>query len=138
MSRSGFAIALGGALIGLLVAALVANGGHGSIAALLLAWAGGALSGMIGITAIAGPIWLVLHRSDRRGPVAAALTGIGIALFVFIGGQTYGFGLIHAPPSDAQTLIYRWASAIATSLILSGLAALIALAMWRVAYRRTV
>ena len=136
LSRSGFALALGGALIGLLVAGLVANGGHDSAAALLLAWAFGALAGMVGIATIAAPIWLVLHRRNRRGPVAAAMTGIGVALFFFIGGQTYGFGLIDPPPSDAQTLIYRWASAIATSLILSGIAALIALVMWRVAYQR--
>ncbi|MBW4331149.1 hypothetical protein KY084_09730 [Stakelama sp. CBK3Z-3] len=137
MQRSGFAIATGGALVGLIVAALVANGGKGALGALFLAWLAGTLMGMIAIAACAGPVWLILHRIGARGPVAAAITGAGIVFFLFLAAQTRGFGLLGTPSDDTQTLVYRWISALATSLILAGIAATIALAMWRVAYRRS-
>ena len=38
--------------------------------------------------------------------------------------------------SDALTLLFRWLSGAATSLVLAFVSALIGLAMWRVAYRR--
>ena len=40
------------------------------------------------------------------------------------------------PVTDSRTLAYRWASAVATSLLLAALAAAIAVVMWRIAYRR--
>ncbi len=37
------------------------------------------------------------------------------------------------PATDARTLMFRWISAVATSVILAGLSAAIGLVMWRVA-----
>ncbi len=71
--------------------------------------------------------------ADRAPPRWSARIS-GFALF--LGGQTYGFGLFAMPPTDSRTLMFRWISAIATSMILAGMSAAIGLVMWRVAYRR--
>ena len=135
LDRAGFALATGGGLGGLLVALLVLAGGEGGLVSLLTAWALGALFVTLGIAAVAAPLWLWLHVIGRRKPWHAAALGAVLALIVFVAGQTHGFGLIDAPPSDDRTLLFRWLSAIATSALVALAAAGIALAMWRVAYR---
>jgi len=40
------------------------------------------------------------------------------------------------PAMDARTLLFRWASGIATALVMGMMSAGIAVVMWRVAYRR--
>lgn len=135
LDRVGFALATGGALGGVLVVLLVLAGGQVDAASLLTAWALGALFVTLGIAAVAAPLWLGLHVMGRREPWHAAALGAVLALIVFVAGQTYGFGLIDAPPSDSRATLFRWMSAIATSALIALAAAGIALAMWRVAYR---
>ena len=135
LDRAGFALATGGALGGVLVLLLVLAGGEADIASLLTAWALGALFVTLGIAAVAAPLWLWLHVIGRREPWHAAALGAVLALVVFIAGQTHGFGLLDAPPSDGRAVLFRWLSAIATSALVALAAAGIALTMWRVAYR---
>lgn len=136
IDRVGLALGAGGALAGVVAALLVAAGGHASVSALLLGWLVGAVFSMLAIVAVAGPVWLALHLSNRRGPWTAAVTGGGIALLLFSAGQTWGFGMFGAPASDSATFAYRVLSAIATSVIVAIAAAAIGWAMQRIAYRR--
>lgn len=136
IDRAGLALGAGGALSGLVAAALVAAGGRAGLGALLLGWLVGAVFSMLAIVAVAGPVWVALHIAGRRGPWTAAATGGGIALVLFSAGQTWGFGMFGAPASDAATFTYRIVSAVATSLIVALAAAAIGWAMQRIAYRR--
>ncbi|MCW4463750.1 hypothetical protein OK349_18755 [Sphingomonas sp. BT-65] len=135
LDRAGFAFATGGGLGGVLVLLLVLAGGQSDPASLLAAWALGALFVTLGIATVAAPLWFVLHLLGRRQAWHAAALGAGLAMIVFVAGQTYGFGLLDAPPSDARTALFRWLSAAATSALIALVAAGIAVAMWRVAYR---
>ncbi len=136
LDRAGLAIGFGGLIGAALSVVLTIAGGHsgalGVFAAIVLGW----LFSVLAITAVAAPIWLVLHTSGRRGPGHAALVGgvTGFVLLLF--SQTYGFGLFDAPPSDMRTLLFRWLSAALLSLLFAGLTAVTGYAMWRVAYRR--
>lgn len=136
LDRAGYALAAGGALIGVLAAVLVAIGGALSFAAIAAALLFGTLGGALAIAAVGGPLWLVLHWLGRRGPVSAALLGAACAFVLFLRAQTFGFGLAEAPPTDPATLHYRWLSALATSALVAPIAAALGWAMWRVAYRR--
>jgi hypothetical protein len=136
VDRVGLAIAFGGALCGALAAGLLAVGGQTDPVAIVMAGLIGSLLATLAITAVAVPIWLFMHLAGRRRPSHAALVGALTAFVIFAAAQTHGFGLGDAPPSDMATLMFRWASAAATSLVLALVAALIALVMWRIAYRR--
>ncbi|HEY0624544.1 hypothetical protein [Sphingomonas sp.] len=135
LDRAGFALAIGGALGGVLVLLLVLAGGQADAAALLAAWALGALFVTLGIAAVAAPLWLGFHVMGWRTPWHAAALGALLALVVFVAGQTHGFGLLDVPSADGRTTLFRWLSATATSALIALAAAGIALAMWRVAYR---
>jgi uncharacterized BrkB/YihY/UPF0761 family membrane protein len=113
LDRAGFALATGGALGGMLVLLLVLAGGQNDPASLFAAWALGALFVSLGIAAVAAPLWFVFHLLGWRRVWHAALLGAGLAMIVFVAGQTYGFGLFDAPPSDARTALFRWLSAAA-------------------------
>lgn len=134
LDRCGLALAAG-ALMGGTVWLLLAIGGAASALAAATALILGTLFTALGIAAVAAPIWLVLHLKGWRRLGHAALAGAAIGFFVSLCAQTYGFGLFDAPPSDGWSLLYRWISAGATSLLLSGVAAAIATVMWVVAYR---
>lgn len=136
VDRAGAAIALGALICALIGVALLIAGGQQNPLALTVALFGGWLLSAMAITAVAAPLWLMLHLSGRRSLTHAALTGAAIGLVLFTAAQTHGFGLGTAPLSDAATALARWASALATSLILALVAALIGAAMWRVAYFR--
>ncbi|OYY75622.1 MAG: hypothetical protein B7Y43_18750 [Sphingomonas sp. 28-62-20] len=135
LDRAGLAIGAGGIIGGVIEAGLTIIGGTTSPLGILVALLLGSVLTALAITAIAAPVWVFLHASGRRGPGHALAMGGAIGFLLFLFAQTYGFGLLSAPPSDAGTLLYRWASAAATSALLATLAAGIALAMWRVAYR---
>lgn len=135
LDRAGLALATGGALGGLVVAVLFAAGGQGGALGLVVAWLLGMLFMTLAIAALGGPPWLALHVAGYRRAWHAGLLGAVLAMLVFVAGQTYGFGLLAAPVSDAGTMTYRWLSALATSALVAGVAAGIAVAMWRVAYR---
>ncbi len=136
LDRAGLAVALGGVIGAAASAALtIAGGGVGPlaiVAAVVLGW----VFTVLAIGAVGAPIWLVMHAMGRRGPGHAILVGgvAGFALLLF--SQTYGFGLVDAPPSDMRTLLFRWASAAAISLLFATLTAATGYAMWRIAYRR--
>lgn len=137
LDRAGLALGVGSALGGGVVLALLLLGGQREPFALATAWFIGSLFAGIGMTAVAGPLWLVMHVAGLRRARYAALVGAVAALAIFIGAQTYGFGMLDMPVIDGRTWMFRWASAIATSAILALLAALIGTIMWRIAYRRT-
>jgi hypothetical protein len=136
LDRAGLALGVG-AVLGGVFAALLAGMGEGAGAGTV---ATGFLVGIVVTaiiaTAIGGPLWLVLHVVGRRGPLSAVLAGAISGFLLFLGGQTYGFGLFPEALLDTRTWLYRWASAAAVSLILAAISALIGWTMWRVAYRR--
>jgi hypothetical protein len=136
IDRAGFALAAGAAVGGLFAAILVSIGTGPQPFAMLVGFVVGMVITAMLAVAVGGPIWLVCHVFGRRGPGMAALVGAIAGFALFLGGQTYGFGVFEMPVTDAQTLLFRWLSAIATSLVLALVAALIGWTMWRVAYRR--
>lgn len=137
LDRAGLALAAGGLLGGAITTVLVAIGGPPSAVSLVVGFLVGAVIVSMAAVAIGGPLWLACHALGRRGPISAAAIGAVAGFALFLGGQTYGFGLFDMPVTDARTLLFRWISAVATSLILAAISATIGLTMWRVAYRRT-
>ncbi|RYD50534.1 MAG: hypothetical protein EOP60_11475 [Sphingomonadales bacterium] len=119
-----------------MVVALLLMGGTRDPVLLLKGWLIGSLLSGIAITAVGGPLWLVLHVAGLRRARHAGLVGAVTAMAIFVGAQTYGFGLFEMPPMDNSAWLYRWLSAIASSAVLALAAALIAVTMWRIAYRR--
>ena len=136
IDRAGLALGLGSALSGAIIVMLVLLGGQHDPAALVAAWMIGALFSALAITAVAGPIWLALHFAGLRRGWHAAAAGAITAMLVFAGAQTWGFGLADLPAIDGRSWLQRLAGAIGSSALLAAVAALIGLAMWRVAYRR--
>lgn len=123
IDRVGLALASGAGLSGLVASALVWIGGEGSARAALLALLLGAIFAALAIAAIAGPVWLIIHLSGRRGPAAAAITGaiVGFAMMI---AADLGGGY-----DEAMSRM------IGGGLMAAALAGAIALAMWRIAYR---
>jgi len=136
IDRVGLAIGAGGLMGGAIGVLLMLFAGTHDVGALLVVLLVGSLMTALSITALAAIPWALLHASGRRGPVAAAVLGAAIGFVLFLGGQTYGYGLFAMPETDARTLLYRWASGFLTSLIMAAMAAGIAVVMWRVAYRK--
>ncbi len=135
IDRTGLALGAGSALAGGIVSGLLLLGGQRDPLALLGGWLIGSLFSAIGITAVGGPIWLVLHLAGLRRAWHAAAVGAMTAMLIFVGTQTYGFGMFDMPAMDGRTWLFRWLSAFATSAILAGVAAAISGVMWRIAYR---
>ncbi|MEG3179568.1 hypothetical protein [Sphingomonas sp. LT1P40] len=138
LDRAGLALAAGGLLGGIVVLLLVVAAGQREVLSLGTAWVLGTVFTTLGITAVGAPLWLVLHIAGCRRAWHAGVLGAVLAMVIFLAGQTYGFGLFDAPPSDDRTMLFRWFSALATSGLIALVAAGIAVAMWRVAYRPTV
>ena len=136
LDRAGLALGTGSALAGAVVLILLLLGGQREPLNLLGGWLLGGLFSGLAITAVGGPVWLVMHVAGWRRAWHAALVGALIAMVIFVGAQTYGFGMFHMPEMDGRTLLFRWLSAAASSVLLAGLAAGIAAVMWRIAYRR--
>ncbi len=137
IDRAGLALGAGMLVGGVFTMLLVAVASRPAPLNLLAGLIVGALITAMAVVAIGGPPWIVAHASGRCGPGMAAMIGAFAGFALFLGGQTYGFGLFTMPPTDAATLTYRWISAAATSVILAAVSAAIGLVMWRVAYRRT-
>ncbi|MEG3177449.1 hypothetical protein U1872_14495 [Sphingomonas sp. RB3P16] len=136
LDRAGLALGAGGAVGGLFAMLLVGIGSEPDPSALLVGFCVGALITAMAAVAIGGPVWLLCHVLGRRGPRSAITIGALAGFALFLGAQSYGFGLVETPPGDAPTLLYRAISAVATSLVLAAVAALIGWTMWRTAYRR--
>lgn len=136
IDRAGLSLALGTVMGGLGAAALAGSGIGWTPAATALGMAAGMAVAAAIIVLIAAPAWLWLHRRGWHGAGHAALLGwtIGIVLLLF--GQTHGFGLFAAAPSDLRTDQMRWISAAAVAALGALYPAVVALAMWRTAYRR--
>src|SRR5690242_16082220 len=124
IDRVGLALACGAGLAGLAASILVAVGGDGSGRAALVALLIGAIFAALAITAIAGPVWLLLHLSGRRGPAAAAWSGAAIGFLLMLAAD---FGRDGDEP---------WLHMLGGALLAAALAGGLALAMWRIAYRR--
>lgn len=136
LDRVGLALAVGSALGGALVVGLRLLAGAFDPMVLAASWLLGTVFVAIGITAVVGPLWLVLHVAGLRRARHAAIVGALSALAIFVGTQTWGFGMFEMPVMDNRTWLYVWLSALASSAILAVAAALIAVIMWRIAYRR--
>lgn len=136
LDRAGLALGTGSALAGVIVLILLLLGGQREPLNLLGGWLLGGIFSGLAITAVGGPVWLVMHVAGWRRAWHAALVGALIAMVIFVGAQTYGFGMFDMPEMDGRTLLFRWLSAAASSVLLAGLAAAIAAIMWRIAYRR--
>jgi hypothetical protein len=136
LDRAGLALGAGSALAGIIGLALLLLGGQRDPLDLLKGWVIVSLFAAIAITAVSGPIWLALHVAGHRRAWHAALVGAMTTMLIFVGAQTYGFGMFAMPAIDGRTWLFRWLSALATSAVLAGLAAAIGVAMWRIAYRR--
>jgi hypothetical protein len=135
IDRAGLSLGAGSAFAGIIVVALVLLGGQRDLIALASAWAIGCLFSAIALTAVGGPLWLVMHVAGLRRARHAAMVGAATAMAIFVGAQTYGFGVFEMPVMDSRTWLYRWISALASSAVLASVAAAIALLMWRIAYR---
>lgn len=136
LDRAGWALAAA-ALAGGLVAALLAIvGGDADPLAAAVAFAGGAGILLLITVALGLPLWTLLRRR-ADGPLAAALLGLAVGWLLLVAGQTEGFG-VALPAMDRGTLLARWLSATVTAALLCPLPALIALVIWRIAYRRAV
>lgn len=136
IDRAGLALGAGSGLAGLIIVVLVVAGGRTDLASIIGGWLIGSIFAAFAITAVGGPFWLVLHVAGLRRARHAALIGALTAMTIFVGAQTYGFGMLSVPPMDGRALLYRWLSALMTSSVLALVAAGIAVAMWRIAYRR--
>ena len=134
IDRIGLAIGAGG-LMGGAIAALLMGFAGATIGALAIALLVGTIMTALAITALAAIPWAMLHAVGRSGPVSAALLGATIGFLLFLGGQTWGYGFL-MPPMDVTTLVFRWASGIATSVVMAAMSGGIAVVMWLVAYRR--
>lgn len=102
----------------------LSDAGHvaGTFALLLAASAAGLLL-------VGAPAWAVLHRLRRRGWAAAVATGLAIG---FLGTLAFGWGA----SSALQLPIVEPAKLWSTALFNTGLCALSALTVWRIAYVR--
>lgn len=136
LDRAGLALGAGGLVGGAFAAVPVGIGSGLALVQLIVGFVLGVLITMMAAVAIGGPVWLVCHALGWRGPGVAVAVGALAGFALFLGGQTYGFGLFDMPAMESQTLLFRWLSAAATSLVLALLSALIGWTMWRVAYRR--
>jgi hypothetical protein len=136
IDRAGMALGIGSVLAGGIVLGLLLLGGTRNPIALASGWVIGSIFSGLAMTAVGGPLWLVMHVAGLRRARHAALIGAVVALAVFTGAQTYGFGLFEMPPMDSRTWLFRWLSAIASSAVLGIIAAAIGVVMWRIAYRQ--
>ena len=136
IDRAGIALGVGSALAGIIVLGLLLLGDQRAPLNLLSGWLIGSLFSAIAITAVGGPIWLVMHVAGLRRAGYAALVGALTATAIFVGAQTYGFGLFEMPAMDGRTWLFRWLSALASSALLAANAAALGAIMGRHADRR--
>ena len=135
IDRAGLALGVGSLLAGGIVVGLLLLGGQYDPLALASGWAIGSICAGFAITAVGGPLWLAMHVAGLRRARHAALAGAGLAMAIFVGAQTYGFGLFAMPSLDDSAWLFRWVSALASSAVFAGIAAGIGVVMWRIAYR---
>jgi hypothetical protein len=135
--RIGLAIGAGGVIAGTLLWLLVLAGGQRDPLALAFSWLAASLFAALAMTALGGPLWLVMHVAGLRGGRHAALLGGLSAFAIALAVQTQGFGMFAPATGDGGGAL-RWAGAVGFSLLLAGFAAGVAAIMWRIAYRRSL
>jgi hypothetical protein len=102
----------------------------------------------VGLLLVATLPWLVLHRRQMRSPLVAVVFGTVITFLAVVAITTRGFGLFDvggfsAADSGGPTWIdgrltaHGWAEALKAALVLCPLGAMVALVVWRTAYRRS-
>lgn len=130
MERIGPALAAGGAICGIVAAALLALGGGHDVGSLARAFVLGALFSTLALAAVGGPVWIVCHAIGWRGPVHAALAGALLGFLLFL------FGQVEPVAASTAGSLYAWLRELGSSLILAAIAAAVTLLMWRIAYQR--
>lgn len=137
IGQLGKALGIGSLLGGLLVLMLLIAAGQRTAVALLAGLVIGTLFVAIALTAVGGPIWLILHALGlRRGRYAALVTGL-LGLGLYAGAQGYGASLFTIAPIDTRGWLLGLALKAGQAAAVAAIAAGIGLAMWRVAYRPT-
>lgn len=137
IGRLGKALGIGSLLGGLLVLMLLIAAGQRTAGALLAGLMIGTLFVAIALTAVGGPIWLILHALGlRHGRYAALVTGL-LGLGLYAGAQGYGASLFTIAPIDTRGWLLGLALRAGQAAAVAAIAAGIGLAMWRVAYRPT-
>lgn len=107
----------------------------------LLVWGGGLLL-------VATLPWLVLHRRQMRSPPVAVVLGTVLTFLAVLAITTRGFGLFdvgdfsaadNGGPTwiDGRLTAHGWAEALKAALVFCPFGAMVALVVWRTAYRRT-
>ena len=107
----------------------------------LFLWGGGLLL-------VATLPWLVLHRRQMRSPPVAVVLGTVLTFLTVLAITTRGFGLWDigsfsaadnggATWIDGRLTAHGWAEALKAALVFCPLGAIVALVVWRTAYRRT-
>jgi hypothetical protein len=105
---------------------------------------------LVAILVFGTPPWILLHGSGYRTPIMSAVAGAALAFIVSLGLTTQGFGLRpHAKTEDYsawdshgaivqhyQVTAHGWDVASRKSALAGLLGGIVALVMWRVAYRR--
>lgn len=117
--------------------------------AMLLAFVVAAVVWIVGSTLIGGPIWIMLHRHNIRGPLAAVLLGLLLGFIVSLALDTQLFGLLPSGRvgssfGDGHGLLerdgiltrYGWQMALRSAAIIAVCSALGGFVTWRLAYRR--
>lgn len=116
MDRIGLALGVGGIGGGLVSVALLVAGGTRDLAGVTIGALLGGIAVMLGIVVLIGPVWTLLHRAHRRGPMVAALAAAGVVALVLLAAQV--------------PLMTRGAATLTFAAAATGIA------MQRVAYRR--
>lgn len=128
IDRIGLAIGAGSAIGGGFAALLLALGGGGGPLMMAGTWALGTISTAVLLVVVGGPLWLIAHRTGRRGPGWAASAGAASGLVLSAGILLQGIG----SPGNGSG---GWLGICAIGTFLPALGAAIALTVWLVAYR---
>ena len=104
----------------------------------------------LGLTLFGLPLWWLFHKNRLRHWLMAAVVGAAITFLVGFAIETRFFELIPAPANstysagdsggptviDNRRTVHGWWVAFRTALMLSAGGILVALVIWRIAYRR--
>lgn len=98
-----------------------------------------------GLIFIASPAWVFLHSSGRTHPKHAILLGLTTCLVVSLGfslsaPQDIGTFAIdgRALILDGRRTLYGWFIILKDAILFANLGGMVALVIWRVAYRRAI
>lgn len=122
--------------------------GGGSWAIALVAFIYAAVIWSAGLVAVGLPVWILLHVLKRRHwlwavSVGAVLTFGGVYWFATetntfwgMAGFTVGDFVDPSTLTESEVASRKWQTALRASFVLGAIGAVVALAIWRIAYRR--